>query len=114
MKKLLSPLLIALFAVSFAGCAGMAQKGALSGAHSAIKKSKYDDAIVKLSQAESYKIPTPELQAEMSYLRGYCYEMLKRTPEAIGCYRYVVDAFPSSSYAYQARERLAILSAKTE
>ena len=114
MKKLITSLLVALFVLSFAGCFSMAQKGALNGAYSDIKKNKFDDALAGLSRAESYTKPAPELQAEISYLRGYCYEMLKRIPEAIGSYKYAADTFPNTNYAYQAKERLAALSAKTQ
>jgi outer membrane protein assembly factor BamD (BamD/ComL family) len=91
-----------------AGCA-TAQKGAMGRAYSAIKDGRYESALARLSEAEKYVPPTPELQAEISFMRGKSYEGMKNIPEAIGSYRYVVETFPKSIYAFQAKERLKVL-----
>jgi tetratricopeptide (TPR) repeat protein len=78
----------------------------MSRAHRAIKSGRFDDALARLSAAEKYADPSPELQAEITYLRGRAYEGMKRIGDAIGCYRYIVVKFPQSVYAYQSRERL--------
>lgn len=91
-----------------AGCA-TAQKGAMGRAYSAIKDGRFESALARLSDAEKYVPPSPELQAEISFLRGQSYEGMKRTPEAIGSYRYIVGTFPKSIYAFQAIERLKVL-----
>ena|SRR5882757_7004521 len=95
--------------LTLAGCA-TAQKGSMLSVYSDIKKEHYNAALAELSSAEGYVKPTPELQAEISYLRGQCYEGLNRQPEAVGSYKYVVTTFPESSYAFQAKERLLVLS----
>ena len=107
MSKLIKIVVVSI-ALSLAGCA-TAQKGAMIGAYSDIKKSKFQEALSELSQAESYLKPSPALQAEISFLRGQCYEGLKRIPEAIGSYKYLVATFPESIYAYQAKERIQVL-----
>lgn len=104
-------IIIASAILCLAGCA-TAQKGAMIGAYSDIKKAKFQEALGSLSEAESYVKPSPALQAEISFLRGQCYEGLKRIPEAIGSYKYLVATFPESIYAYQAKERLLALEAK--
>jgi len=73
---------------------------------------RYDSALARLSAAEKYVAPTPELQAEIAFLRGKSYEGLKRLPEAIGSYKYVAATFPQSIYAFQATERLKELEVK--
>lgn len=91
-----------------AGC-GTAQRGAMLRAYSAIKQRRYDDALVRLSEAEQYQEPTPELRAEIAFLRARSYEGLNRLSDAAALYRYLVAVFPQSPYSYQARERLRVL-----
>lgn len=98
-------------ALLLSGCA-LAQTGALARAYSAIKDGRYDSALIRLSEAEKYATPTPALQAEIGYLRGRSYEGLKRVPEAVGSYRYVVATFPDTEFAFQAKERLKELEQK--
>jgi tetratricopeptide (TPR) repeat protein len=88
-----------------AGC-GMAQRGAMIWAYSDIEKGKYESALQNLSEAEGYEEPAPELKAEILYLRAVCYANLGRRIEAVGTLKYIIDKFPDSSYAYQAKETL--------
>jgi len=105
MKRIFFLAVICLCAVVFLGCA-TAQRGAMSLAHSRISKGEYERALKELSYAEGYKEPTPDLKAEILYLRAICYEGLGRYDDAIGALKYLIDKFPDSSYAYQAKERL--------
>ena len=91
--------------VSLAGCA-TAQKGAMSRAYSGIKKGEYEFALKRLSDAENYVEPTPQLMAEITYLRAVCYEGLERYGDAIGALKFLIDKYPDTSYAYQAKEKL--------
>ena len=84
----------------------MAQKGALSQAYSSMRVGKYDEAIRKLSDAEQYRLPDPQTQAEIAFMRAKCYEGLQRKADALGAYDYIVATFPRSQYAFQAKERL--------
>jgi len=87
------------------GCAS-AQRGAIVRARSSIEKEKYEIALKRLSSAENYVKPTPELKAEIIYLRAICYEGLERYNEAIGALKYIIDKYPDTSYGYQAKEKL--------
>lgn len=84
----------------------------MSRAYSALHDGRYESALKRLSEAEKFVPPTPELQAEISFLRGQSYEGMKRLPEAIGCYKYVAATFPQTVYAFQATERLKTLDVK--
>ena len=88
-----------------AGC-GMAQRGAIMWAYSDIEKGKYESALRNLSDAEGYEEPAPELKSEILYLRAVCYANMRRHDEAIGLLKYIIDKFPDTSYAYQAKEAL--------
>ena len=105
MKKVSYYIVICTCIVALAGCAS-AQRGAMLRAHSGIEKGKYEFALKRLSDAEKYVEPTPDLKAEIVYLRASCYEGLERYSEAIGSLKYLMDKFPDSSYAYQAKEKL--------
>ncbi len=100
--------IVLLLVLLVTGCA-TAQKGAMGRAYSAIKDGRYESALARLSDAEKYVPPSPELQAEIAFLRGRSYEGMNRIPEAIGSYRYLVETFPKSIYGFQAKERLKIL-----
>ena|SRR5215216_665688 len=104
-------LLVAIAALAAGGCA-TAQRGAMIRAYSAISDGRFDSALARLAEAEKHTPPTPQLQAEISFLRAKSYEGLKQTPDAIGTYKYIVATFPQSSYAFQATERLKLLDAK--
>jgi len=105
MKKVLYSIVICICVAALAGCAS-AQRGAMSRANSGIEKGEYEFALKRLSQAEKYVDPTPDLKAEIVYLRATCYEGLERYSEAIGALKYLIDKFPDTSYAYQAKEKL--------
>jgi outer membrane protein assembly factor BamD (BamD/ComL family) len=105
MKKISYYILICICIISIMGCA-TAQKGALSRAYSSIDKGKYESALKRLSEAEKYVEPTPQMMAEITYLRAICYEGLAKSEDAIGTLKYLIDKFPDSSYAYQAKEKL--------
>jgi outer membrane protein assembly factor BamD (BamD/ComL family) len=93
---------------ALAGCA-TAQRGAMSRARSGIENKDYEFALKRLSEAETLAETTPDLEAEIVYLRAICYEGLERHDDAIGALKYLVDKFPDTSYAYQAKEKLSKL-----
>jgi len=113
MKKFSCSIAVYICIVALTGCA-LAQQGAISKAHSAIEKDDYTYALKSLSDAEKYVEPTPELKAEIVYMRAACYEGLERKSEAIGALKYLVDKFPDTHYAYQAKEKLRELEDKKE
>lgn len=105
MKKLIYfPLTIAVF-VSIFGC-GTAQKGAMIRAYSGIENREYGFSLKRLFEAEKYVDPEPALKAEISYLKGICFEGLSKMSDARAMYKFVIDKFPDSQYSYMARERL--------
>lgn len=112
-KAVYSAVAIVIFASIF-GCAGTAQRGAMLRAHSGIGEKDYEFSLKRLSDAERYVAPEPELQAEISYLKGLCFEGLYKSPEAKAMYKFVTDKFPDSQYSYLARERLSSMDLSAE
>ena len=82
------------------------QRGSMLRAYTAIGEERYNDALARLSEAEKYEEPTPALRAEIVFLRARSYEGLNSLSDAAGLYHYIIDNFPESTFAYQAKERL--------
>jgi len=87
---------------------GCAQHDELIRARSLITSHQYGSALEKLSYAESYRGSTP-YGVEIAYLKAYSYEKLGRNSDAIRTFKYLMERYPDTSYAYQAKERLKIL-----
>ncbi len=98
--------------ILFSGCATAIQGGSMTYAYSAVKAGRYHDALAWLSEAEKHGVLTPDLDAEIGFLRARSYDGLQRTPEAIGGYKHVIATFPHRVYTFQAKERLKELEAK--
>lgn len=85
-------LVLSLAVLLLGGCnSNIMQTGALTRAHYAIRDGHFESALARLSEAEGYSVPSPEIKAEIAFLRAQCHEGLKRLPEAIGTYRYIVS-----------------------
>jgi lipopolysaccharide biosynthesis regulator YciM len=83
MKRISCGFVAFLLAVVLVGCA-TAQRGTMIQARAKLDEGGYKEALAKLADAEKMVAPTPELQAEILYLRAECYEGLGRKPEAVG------------------------------
>lgn len=62
-----------------------------------------------LSQAERRSKPRSQAQPEISLLRGQCLERQGLFVDAAETYRFIIERFPASEYAYRARARLETL-----
>ncbi len=91
-----------------AGCS-IGQMGAMSRAHAGLADKRYEFTLKRLAEAEQFNSTTPELQAEISYMKAQCYDGMSKSAEAVGMYRYVVNTFPKSEFAFMAREKLAAM-----
>lgn len=98
-------IVLGLSLILFVGC-GVAQIGALSHAYLALRNDDCGLVYRKLSDAEGYKKPSPELQAEISYLRSLCLEKEKKYDEALALLYYITEQFPKTEYGYRARIRI--------
>jgi TolA-binding protein len=92
--------------IFFSGCSSMAQSGAISHAQRSIGKGNYQSALAQLTSGESYTRPTPEVSAKINYMKGVCYEGLKKSGEAKAMFQFVADHFADTPYGYMAKEKL--------
>ncbi len=108
-SKISMTIFIALIFLVQSCSAGNLQNGAMIRARRSFVKGHCEKVLKRLSEAQRYQEPSPALKAEISYLRALCLEKLARTNEAIGTYRYIINTFPESEYAYRAKEQLKLL-----
>ena len=106
--KLSLTFLLVAFPLVLQSC-GMVQDGAMIRAYKSFEKGECNKVLARLSEAERYKEPTPELRAEISFLRARCLETQQEISDAKGIYKYIISTFPQSQYAFSAKERLKIL-----
>jgi hypothetical protein len=83
-----------------------AQNGALVRARSAISKGEFDFALQRLAAAEGYVTPNVETTAEITYLRGLCYEGLNQPEEARALFKLAAEKYPTTVYGSQAKVKL--------
>jgi len=76
-------------------------------AQNGIKDGDYEFSLRRLSEAEKYTIPKPDVLAEIAYLKGVCYEGLHKPDEARAMFKYVADHFANTDYGYMAKEKLS-------
>ena len=76
-------------------------------AHSGIQKGRYSFALKELAAADRYTEPTPQLKAEILYLKGVCYRGLGQNAEADALFKYVIEKFGETEYAAVAKAQLA-------
>lgn len=90
-------------------CASIAQKGALIGVRKAVNKQDYAACLENLSEAESYGDFSEQENAQISFYRGFCLEGLGRQPEAAAVYQRLIEKYPDTDWAAQARGRASAL-----
>jgi hypothetical protein len=65
--------------------------------------------MLELSQAERLSRQRHSLQPEISLLRGQCLEREALFVDAAQTYRFIIERYPVSEYAYRSRARLETL-----
>jgi len=88
------------------GCASQVQKGSIQLAYSNFDDRDYEDTLKYISQAESSRQTTPELKAELTYLKAQTYEKMGDYDKANSIYEYLSEQHKESQYGYLAAKRL--------
>ena len=103
----LSLLIIAL--LSLHGCTRITADKYLDDAYEAYAEGDCDRVMLALSQTERNIRSRPYLQPEISLLRGQCLERQSLYVDAAQTYRFVLQNYPRSEYAFRAQARLDTL-----
>ncbi len=97
-KLLLITILISLLA----GCSGMMTKGAIHSARSDITSGDYDDAIIKLTDANFSGLSEAQI-VEVTFLKARALYGLYKEEEAKAVLNFLIINYPDSKYSPQAR-----------
>lgn len=102
MKKIL---LLAL-TFSLTACASTIQSTSLSEAYKKYEQQEFERTLILITRAENAKDTTPEMKAELTYLKAQTFEKLGRQKIANILYEYLVEEHKNSQYGYLASEKL--------
>jgi outer membrane protein assembly factor BamD (BamD/ComL family) len=103
------PLILAC-AVLVSACTRLSLDHHLNEAYRSYEQGECADAVLELSKAERRSRSRSYLQPEISLLRGQCLERQGFFADAAQTYRFIIERYPSSEYAFRARARLETLS----
>lgn len=90
-----------------AGCANVLQTESIDSAYKQYEKENYSKTLRLISQTGTYNRTTPELLAELTYLKAQTYERMGLHEDAVTLYRYLKDQHQNSQYGYLAAKHLA-------
>jgi len=104
-------LLIVVLGATLANCTTISQRGNLSRASGRYAEEDYQGAISLADFAISQGETTPEIMSQAQFLKAKSLEALGQGSEAAGLYQFIVEKYPDTAAAYQAKGRLAMLGA---
>ena len=99
---------VILLGLMVAGC-GRAVDRSLDGAYLAYRQGNCESVMLELSRAERQSRSRAYLQPEISLLRGQCLERQKLYIDAAHTYRFIIQRYAQSEYAFRAQARLLTL-----
>ncbi|MEM7194652.1 MAG: hypothetical protein AAF402_06860 [Pseudomonadota bacterium] len=94
-------------AVLVTGCSGLIQTGTVSRAYESFSEKDYTTALEMISLAQKVQQMTPELEAELSFLKGRTYAALGEDEKSEEIFRALVATHQNTEHGYLASERLA-------
>ncbi|MBL4821784.1 MAG: hypothetical protein JKY98_12470 [Gammaproteobacteria bacterium] len=99
---------IVIFSLVFliVGCANTVQTASVAEAYKEFNAEDYEKALQLITQAENIKTTTPEMKAELTYLKAQSYEKLGYRRKATTLYEYLKEEHADSQYGYLAATAL--------
>lgn len=101
--------LVVIVGLFLASCTRVPLDHYMNSAYRSYEKGDCNAVLLELSRAERKSRSRSYLQPEISLLRGQCLERKSLYVDAAQTYQYILDAYPTSEYAYRARARLETL-----
>ena len=87
-------------------CAGMIQSASITEAYKKYEAQKYEQTLDLITRAENFKETTPEMKAELTYLKAQAHESLGQQKIANTLYEYLAEEHKASQYGYLASKKL--------
>ena len=102
MKKLL----ISCSFILITGCANVLQTGSISDAYKRYEAEDYEKTLELITLARSINNTSPELIAELTFLKAKAYEKMGQLETAQTLFEYLKDQHINSQYGYLAAKSL--------
>lgn len=87
-------------------CAGTIQTASVSEAYKKYERQEFERTLELITRAENAKETTPEMKAELTYLKAQAHEGLGQQETAKTLYEYLVEEHKNSQYGFLARKKL--------
>ena len=87
-------------------CAGMIQSASVSDAYKKYERQEFERTLELITRAENVKETTPEMKAELTYLKAQTHESLGQQEIANTLYEYLAERHKYSQYGYLASKKL--------
>ena len=88
--------------LSLGACASLIQSTSITDAYKKYELQEFDRTLELITRAENAQETTPEMKAELTYLKAQTYESLGQQEVANTLYQYLVDQHKDSQYGYLA------------
>ncbi len=92
--------------LALTACAGLIQTGTLNDVHKSYQDKNHDETLKLIRLAENINELSPELKAELTYLKALTYEEMGQHEQAKTLYQYLKEHHKASQYSYLAAKRL--------
>lgn len=98
-------ILVLIFLIT--ACASTIQSVSISEAYKKYESQKFEQTLELIIRAENFKETTPEMKAELTYLKAQTHEALGQQEIANTLYEYLVEEHTDSQYGYLASNKLS-------
>ena len=88
-------------------CTGLIQTASISEAYKKYNLQEYEQTLELIARAENSGRTTPEMKAELAYLKARTHERLGQQDIARTLYEYVAEQHEDSQYGYLAGKKLS-------
>lgn len=99
-------ILLVTLALFVSACASTIQSTSLSEAYKKYELQEFERTLELITRAENVKETTPEMKAELTYLKAQVHENLGQHAIANTLYEYLSQEHKDSQYGYLASEKL--------
>ena len=87
-------------------CAGTIQNASISEAYKKYELQQFERTLELITRAENARETSPEMKAELTYLKAQAHESLGATKIANTLFEYLVEQHKDSQYGYLASKKL--------
>ncbi|CAA0108810.1 Uncharacterised protein [Halioglobus japonicus] len=98
--------LLLVLTLSMGACASLVQSTSVTDAYKKYELQEFERTLELITRAENAKMTTPEMKAELTYLKAQTHESLGQQEIAETLYDYLAEQHKDSQYGYLASRKL--------